>query len=70
MQSSIEVQQLLWAGSAIYPDLMANDWSRQALLINSAHKQYKPDLALVGTLDFSVSACLETHYYADHGTAA
>jgi len=49
---------------------MANNWSRQALLIDSAYEQYEPDLALIGKLDFRVSACLETHCHADHVTAA
>ncbi|MBT8147956.1 MAG: MBL fold metallo-hydrolase [Gammaproteobacteria bacterium] len=63
-------KQLFDQTSGTYTYLLADEDTREALLIDSVYEQYERDLSLVRELELKLLACLETHCHADHVTAA
>ncbi|NNF45578.1 MAG: MBL fold metallo-hydrolase, partial [Desulfofustis sp.] len=59
-------KQLFDQTSGTYTYLLADEDSRQALLIDSVFEQYERDLSLIRELELNLLACLETHCHADH----
>jgi len=63
-------KQLFDQTSGTYSYLLADENSREAVLIDSVYEQYERDLSLIRELELKLLACLETHCHADHVTAA
>lgn len=63
-------RQLFDQTSGTYTYLLADESSREAVLIDSVYEQYERDLSLIQELELTLQACLETHCHADHVTAA
>ncbi len=63
-------KQLFDQTSGTYSYLLADENSRNAVLIDSVYEQYQRDLSLVQELELTLLACLETHCHADHVTGA
>ena len=56
--------------SGTYSYLLADQATREAVLIDAVYEQYERDLALIRELELRLLACLETHCHADHVTGA
>ncbi len=63
-------RQLYDSTSSTYTYLLADDASREALLIDPVFGQAQRDLALVQELGLTLRLVAETHAHADHVTAA
>jgi sulfur dioxygenase len=63
-------RQLFDPQSSTYTYLLADDASRQAILIDPVFEQEKRDAALVEELGLKLIWTLETHVHADHVTGA
>ncbi|MCC5871487.1 MAG: MBL fold metallo-hydrolase [Gammaproteobacteria bacterium] len=63
-------RQLYDSTSSTYTYLLADEASRQALLIDPVFGQAQRDLALVAELRLTLRLVVETHAHADHVTAA
>ena len=63
-------RQLYDATSSTYTYLLADDDSREALLIDPVFGQAQRDLALLQELELSLKLVVDTHAHADHVTAA
>jgi sulfur dioxygenase len=63
-------KQLFDQTSGTYSYLLADNDTREAVLIDAVYEQYERDLALIRELDLQLLACLETHCHADHVTGA
>lgn len=63
-------RQLFDPTSATYTYLLADEPSREAVLIDPVFEQAKRDASLVEELDLHLVATLETHTHADHVTGA
>ena len=63
-------RQLFDTPSSTYTYLLADEASREALLIDPVFEQARRDLALLRELDLKLVATLETHVHADHVTGA
>jgi len=63
-------RQLYDAPSSTYTYLLADEKSREALLIDPVFEQSQRDLALLRELDLSLKLVVDTHAHADHITAA
>ena len=63
-------RQLYDAVSSTYTYLLADEHSRQALLIDPVFEQMNRDLALLRELNLTLKIVLDTHAHADHVTAA
>jgi glyoxylase-like metal-dependent hydrolase (beta-lactamase superfamily II)/rhodanese-related sulfurtransferase len=63
-------KQLFDQVSGTYSYLLADEQSREAVLIDCVYEQYERDLALIRELDLRLLACIETHCHADHVTSA
>lgn len=70
MNTQLIFKQLFDQTSGTYSYLLADDTTREAVLIDSVYEQYERDLALIRELDLRLLACLETHCHADHVTGA
>ena len=64
------LRQLFDAESSTYTYLIADPATRQAALLDPVLEQIERDLELVGQLDLTLAAVIETHVHADHVTAA
>lgn len=64
------IRQLFDATSSTYTYLLADEASRQAVLVDPVFEQFGRDAALVRELDLNLVATLETHVHADHVTGA
>lgn len=64
------LRQLFDADTWTYTYLLADDTSREALLIDPVRDQVDRDLKLVGELGLSLKYVLDTHVHADHVTGA
>jgi sulfur dioxygenase len=63
-------KQLFDQVSGTYSYLLADEHSREALLIDCVYEQFDRDLALIRELELQLLACIETHCHADHVTGA
>jgi len=63
-------RQLFDPASSTYTYLLADETTRQALLIDTVFEQFERDRALIHELDLTLAYTLETHVHADHVTAA
>lgn len=63
-------RQLYDATSSTYTYLLADEESREALLIDPVFEQVQRDLALLRELDLKLKLVVDTHAHADHITAA
>ncbi|WP_041243910.1 MBL fold metallo-hydrolase [Gloeobacter kilaueensis] len=63
-------RQLFDSESSTYTYLIADEASREAVLIDSVLEQVERDLRLIAELELRLRACLETHIHADHITGA
>ncbi|NVB37303.1 MBL fold metallo-hydrolase [Pseudenhygromyxa sp. WMMC2535] len=63
-------RQLFDARSSTYTYLLADDDSREAVIIDPVYEQARRDAALVRELDLKLLATLDTHVHADHVTGA
>jgi len=64
------LRQLFDPQSSTYSYLLADEASREAVLVDPVFEQLRRDAALVGELDLKLVWILETHVHADHVTAA
>lgn len=63
-------RQLYDESSSTYTYLLADETSREALLIDPVFEQFQRDLALLRELDLTLKLVADTHAHADHITAA
>ncbi len=63
-------RQLYDETSSTYTYLLADEASREALLIDPVFEQFHRDLALLRELDLTLKLVVDTHAHADHITAA
>ena len=63
-------QQLFDPDSSTYTYLLANDETREAVLIDPVREQVERDLALLRQHGLKLVAVVDTHVHADHVTAA
>ncbi len=63
-------RQLYDSTSSTYTYLLADDSSREALLIDPVFEQFQRDLAMVRELGLNLKLVADTHAHADHITAA
>jgi sulfur dioxygenase len=64
------LRQLFDLATSTFTYLLADESSKQAVLIDCVFEQHLRDLALVRELDLHLAFCLETHVHADHVTGA
>lgn len=67
---SIVFRQLFDSKSSTYTYLLADEGSREAVIIDPVYEQSLRDAALVSELGLTLTAILETHVHADHVTGA
>jgi sulfur dioxygenase len=63
-------RQLFDASSCTYTYLLADDATREAVLIDTVFEQHARDAALVRELELELLATLDTHCHADHVSGA
>ncbi len=63
-------RQLFDPQSSTYTYLLADEQTREAVLIDAVFEQFERDRALLRELDLRLLYTLETHVHADHVTAA
>lgn len=63
-------RQLFDRETCTYTYLLADEASRDAVIIDPVFEQHQRDLALIQELDLKLKYCLDTHCHADHVTAA
>lgn len=63
-------RQLYDAASSTYTYLLADEHSREAILIDPVFEQAQRDLAMLRELDLALKIVADTHAHADHITAA
>ena len=63
-------RKLFDAQSSKYRDLLGDDRTREAVLIDSVFEQARRDRALIAELNLKLLFTLETHVHADHVTGA
>jgi len=63
-------RQLYDAPSSTYTYLLADEHSREAILIDPVFEQAQRDLAMLRELDLTLKIVADTHAHADHITAA
>ncbi len=63
-------RQLYDSVSSTYTYLLADESSRQAVIIDPVYEQMIRDLALIQELDLNLSYSIDTHCHADHVTAS
>src|SRR5512140_1530282 len=63
-------RQLFDVASSTYTYLLADEATREAVLIDPVFEQARRDAALVRELDLRLLAVLDTHVHADHVTGA
>jgi len=63
-------RQLFDKETSTYTYLLADEESREAVLIDSVDQQLERDLKLIGELELNLIYLLETHVHADHVTGS
>lgn len=63
-------RQLFDQQSSTYTYLLADEKSREAVIIDPVFEQVRREIALIEELDLKLLASLETHVHADHVTGA
>ena len=63
-------RQLFDPVSSTYSYLLADDESREAVLIDPVYEQARRDTALIREMGLTLRCTVETHVHADHVTAA
>ena len=63
-------RQLFDSSSSTYTYLIADDNSREAVIIDPVFEQAIRDLALIRELDLKLLYAVDTHCHADHVTGA
>ena len=63
-------RQLYDYTSSTYTYLLADESSREALLIDPVFEQFQRDLAMLRELGLTLKLVADTHAHADHITAA
>ncbi|MFI5308586.1 MAG: MBL fold metallo-hydrolase [Polyangiales bacterium] len=63
-------RQLFDQGSSTYTYLLADEWTREAVLIDPVFEQHARDAALIRELGLTLRYTLDTHCHADHVTGA
>ena len=63
-------RQLFDPETSTYPYLLADDASREAILIDTVREQFDRDRTLLRELELNLRYTLETHVHADHVTAS
>jgi glyoxylase-like metal-dependent hydrolase (beta-lactamase superfamily II)/rhodanese-related sulfurtransferase len=63
-------RQLFDPQSSTYTYLLADEPSREAIIIDPVFEQVRREIALIGELDLRLKTTLETHVHADHVTGA
>src|SRR5438132_561099 len=64
------IRQLFDSVSSTYTYLLADDRTRDAVLIDCVYERHARDAALIRELDLRLRYTLETHCHADHVTGA
>ncbi len=62
-------RQLLDPETSTYTYLLADEETREAVIIDPVHEQFERDATLIGELGLRLVAVLDTHVHADHVTA-
>jgi glyoxylase-like metal-dependent hydrolase (beta-lactamase superfamily II)/rhodanese-related sulfurtransferase len=62
-------RQLFDPETSTYTYLLADEASREAVIIDPVHEQFERDAGLIGELGLRLVAVLDTHVHADHVTA-
>jgi sulfur dioxygenase len=62
-------RQLFDAETSTYTYLLADEASREAVIIDPVHDQFERDAGLISELGLRLVAVLDTHVHADHVTA-
>ncbi len=70
MVCNLIFRQLFDRETSTFTYLLADEDSREALLIDSVFEQHLRDLALIRELELTLKTTLETHVHADHVTGA
>ena len=63
-------RQLFDQSSSTYSYLLADERTREAVLIDSVFEQHTRDLALLRELELKLVCTIDTHCHADHVTGA
>ena len=63
-------RQLFDPESSTYTYLLADEVTREAILIDSVESQVARDIKLINELNLKLVYCVETHIHADHVTGA
>jgi sulfur dioxygenase len=63
-------RQLFDPETSTYTYLLADEATREAVLIDAVREQVERDVALIGELELRLAAALDTHVHADHVTGA
>lgn len=63
-------RQLFDPETSTYSYLLADEGTREAVLIDSVYEQLERDVGLIRELDLVLKIALETHLHADHVTAS
>jgi sulfur dioxygenase len=71
-KGSIDVifRQLFDSATSTFTYLLADEETREAVLIDTVYEQHLRDLAMLRELDLKLLYTLETHVHADHATGA
>lgn len=63
-------RQLLDSESSTYTYLIADTYTKEAVIVDSVLEQFERDINLLKELRLNLRYCLDTHVHADHITAA
>jgi sulfur dioxygenase len=69
-ETPVIVRQLFDAETSTYTYLVADEQSKEAILIDPVHEQVERDLRLLSELGLTLRMILETHIHADHVTSS
>lgn len=63
-------RQLFDSQSSTYTYLIADNYTKEAVIVDSVLEQFERDIHLLKELELDLIYCLDTHIHADHITAA